>query len=330
MRHIDAHGHIIVEEITADHGPEPWRPRLERTPEGVYSTNVQVRNGPMPHEGSDVPGMLAAMDKLRIDMMLICPPPFLFLYDLPGAEGLNAARIQNDAMAAVARQHPDRFAPLAMIPMQDTQLALAELRRATHELGFHGVEIGSNVRGVHLGDPEFRPFWQACAADDLFVFIHPEYFQGHSSPTLKQYYLTNLVGNPSETGLNAAHMIFSGLFTELPDLKVMLGHAGGTMPWIMGRWEHGWEKRPEPQRDLKTSPMAAARHFYVDTIAHGDPQLRVLVELFGADHVLLGSDFPFDMGQDDPVGEIEGLSGLSESDRAAILGGNITRLAHLG
>jgi aminocarboxymuconate-semialdehyde decarboxylase len=261
--------------------------------------------------------------------MLICPPPFLFLYDLPARDGLKAARIQNDAMAAVAAQHPERFVPLATVPLQDVNAACQELRRATRELSLRGVEIGSNVRGIHLGDERFRPFWQACAEDDLFVFIHPEYFQVHGLQTLSEYYLTNLIGNPCETGLTAAHMVFSGLFEELPDLKVMLAHAGGVMPWIMGRWSRGFQQRPEPKRHLKHDPLESVRKFYVDTIAHSQAALNFLVATFGHDHVIMGSDYPFDMGLDDPVMEVEELETLPEEQREAILGGTVACLLKL-
>jgi aminocarboxymuconate-semialdehyde decarboxylase len=329
MRHIDAHGHIIVEEITSSYGNERWRPHIERTEQGIYAETERMRNGPMHHECSNVSTMLQEMDALRIDTMLICPPPFLFFYNLPAQDGIQAARIQNDAMAAVAVQHPERFVPLATVPLQDINAARTELRQATRELGFRGVEIGSSVQGLHLGDERFRPFWQLCAEDDLFVFIHPEYFQAHNSPTLSEYYLVNLVGNPCETGLTAAHMVFSGLFEEFPDLKVMLAHAGGVMPWIMGRWSRGYQQRPEAKQRLKHDPLESVRKFYVDTIAHSQAALSFLIDTFGADHITLGSDYPFDMGLDDPVEQVEALEGLTEEQREAILGGTIARLLKL-
>jgi aminocarboxymuconate-semialdehyde decarboxylase len=330
MRTIDAHGHIIVDEITASRGNEPWRPRIDRTPEGVFSTTADGRrNGPHQHESTDIPQMLRDLDQLRIDTLMISPPPYLFLYQLDPAETTRAARIQNDAMAAVKEKHPDRFAPLATVPLNDVNAAITELRRATRELGFHGVEIGTGVQGVHLGDPRFRPFWRAVADDDVFVFIHPDYFQANSSPTLSQYYLVNFVGNPTETGLAAAHMVFSGLFQDFPDLKILLAHAGGVTPWIMGRWAHGYRKRVEARRDLKHNPIDDVKKFYFDTITHSPAALTFLVEQFGADHVILGSDYFFDMGPDNPVGDVEELEGISEADKAKILNGNITRLAGL-
>jgi aminocarboxymuconate-semialdehyde decarboxylase len=330
MRTIDAHGHIIVEEITASRGNEPWRPRIERTPQGAFSTTADGRrNGPHEHESTDVPQMLRDLDQLRIDTLLVSPPPYLFFYQLDPAETTRAARIQNDALASLKQAHPDRFAPLATVPLNDVDAAITELRRATRELGLHGVEIGSSVQGVHLGDSRFRPFWRAVADDDVFVFIHPDYFQTNNSPALREYYLVNFVGNPTETGLTAAHMVFSGLFQDFPDLKILLAHAGGVTPWIMGRWAHGYGKRAEAKRDLKHNPLEDVKKFYFDTIAHSPAALKFLIEQVGADHVILGSDYFFDMGPDDPIGDVERLEGVSEVDKAKILNGNITTLARL-
>lgn len=330
MRHIDAHGHIIVAEITASRGNESWRPRIERTEHGTFSTTgTDSRSGPHEHESTDIAGIMRDMDALRIDTMLICPPPYLFLYHLEPQEGLRAARIQNDALATLQRAHPERFAPLATVPLQDPPLAVAELRRATRELGLHGVEIGSSVQGVHLGDARFRPFWRACAEDDIFVFIHPDYFQAHSSPTLSQYYLVNLVGNPCETGLAAAHIVFSGVLQVYSDLRILLAHAGGVAPWIMGRWSHGYQKRGEVRRDLGHDPLEDCHKFYYDTVIHSQAALQFLMQQVGADHVLLGSDYFFDMGPDDPVGEVEALAGLTVQQREAILGGTASRLARV-
>lgn len=328
MKRIDSHAHIIVPEVTQRYGTEPWRPNVTRVEGGQIVHNDRMRHAPTPREIMEIEGILEDMDELSIDVMALCPPPFLFLYDLPPAEGLRAARIQNEALARLNRDHPNRLANLATVPLQDVDLAVKELERAVRDLGLRGVEIGSNVRGLHLGAPLFRPFWQAVADLDAFVFIHPDYFQAHSSPTLKEYYLVNLVGNPCETALNAAHMVFSGLFEELPNLKVMLAHAGGVAPWIMGRWAHGHKWRPEPKARLKGSPTESMKRLYFDTVAHHPLALRYLVEAFGADHVLLGSDFPFDMALEDPVREVESLP-IPAEDRAKILGGNAARLMGL-
>lgn len=325
MPRIDTHAHIVVPEITTNQGSEPWRPEVIQTPDGQFIQNNRFRNGPTPREILDVAKIIEDMDEMRIDIMALSVPPFLFLYDLPDAEGLGAAQVQNDALARLNQQYPSRFANLATVPLQNLDLAVQELERAITELGLNGVEIGSNVMGVPVGDPRFRPFWEAAADMDLFVFIHPDYFQTRSTDVLKDYYLVNLVGNPVETGINAAHMVFSGLLEAFPNLKVMLGHAGGVAPWIVGRWEHGYGKREEPRRVLNSSPIESFKRFYFDTVAHHPAALKYLVEVFGSDHVLLGSDFPFDMGPDEPVAEVEALP-IAQDDINSILGGNAAQL----
>ncbi len=329
MRIIDAHAHIVVHQITRDFGDEPWRPQIERVKGGQIVRNDRIADGPTSREITDINGILEGMAEMQIDTMAICPPPYMLLYDLPIESGLRAAQIQNDAIAELIRDHPDRFIGLAVVPLQDVGLAIQELDRAVNELRLHGVEIGSNVRGIHLGNPRFNPFWEAVAEMDILVFIHPDYFlQTRMPPALSEYFLANMVGNPVETGITAAHMVFSGLFERHPRLKVLLAHGGGVMPWIKGRWQYGYQVRQEPKRDLQRPPTESIQKFYVDTIVHDPRALRYLVETIGAEHVLLGSDFPFDMGPRSPVQQVKELD-ISNEDKAKILGGNLARLTKL-
>ncbi|MFC1909367.1 amidohydrolase family protein [Chloroflexota bacterium] len=161
MTNVDAHGHIVVQEITRAFGNEPWRVEITRVPGGKVFQNDRMKLGPMPREISDIDGILRDMDRIHIDIMAICPPPFLFFYDLPAKQGLRTAQIQNDAIARLCHDYPKRFAGLAVLPLQDTELAVIELKRAVKELRLHGVEIGSSVQGTYLGDRRFDPFWKA-------------------------------------------------------------------------------------------------------------------------------------------------------------------------
>ena len=328
MRSIDIHSHIVVPEVTRAFGNEPWRPVIKPVRGGQQVRNNQMDHPLVPREITDISGILRDMDEMQIDIMAISPPPFTFFYELSPESGLHAAQLQNDAIARINSDYPHRFAGLAIVPLQDIALALVELQRAVNDLRLHGVAIGSNVQGTYLGDSQFEPFWEAVADMDVCVFIHPDYFQKQMPPTLKEYFLNNLVGNPVETGLTAAHIVFSGLFERYPRLKVVLAHGGGVMPWLKGRWRHGSEVRPELHQLLQRPVIESINRFYVDTVVHDPRALYYLVDSFGPDHVLLGSDFPFDMGPKSPVQEVEKLD-ISSEHKAKILGRNAARLMGL-
>jgi len=265
------------------------------------------------------------MDFLRIDAMAIGPwPPPLCFYDLSPADGLHASSIQNDAIAKLCQEYPHRFAGLGTVPLQDIKLAVRELKRIVEELHLYGVEILTNVHGVPTGSLRFEDFWEAVASLNITVFIHPTPAE-YSPSALQEFYLGNLIELPLQTGLNAAHIIFNGYLERYPDLKVVLAHGGGVMPWLLGRWEHGYKVRPEPKVCLKKSPVESARKFYLDTITHDINMLEYLVKTFSADHILLGSDYPFDMGPEFPVRVVENLS-ISDEDKTKILAGNAVRL----
>jgi aminocarboxymuconate-semialdehyde decarboxylase len=187
--------------------------------------------------------------------------------------------------------------------------------------GLQGVEVGANVGGVALGDRQFRPVWEACQALGLVVFIHPL-----GMPNLREHYMTNVVGNPMDTAIAAAHLVLSGTMEACPRLRVLLSHGGGVLPSLRGRLDHGARVRPEI--DLPNPPSEYLRRFYYDTITHDPTLLRELVAFAGADHVLLGSDYPFDMGTDDPVGEVRAAR-LGAEAEALVLGGSAARLFDL-
>ncbi|MBV8354179.1 MAG: amidohydrolase family protein, partial [Candidatus Eremiobacteraeota bacterium] len=220
--------------------------------------------------------------------------------------------------ATVARV-PQRFAAFATVPLQAPAAAADELRYAVEELGHWGAEIGTSVAGAPLDDRALDVFWEACCELDVPVFIHPQHELG--GERAKDYYLGNLFGNPSETGLIGARLIFSGLFERFANLHLILAHAGGTLPYIVGRLDHGWEVRPET-KSLPKPPSAYLTRFFFDTITHDDALLAYLVGRVGAQRVVAGTDRPFDMGLDDPRSVVARIPGLDEGARGAILGGN--------
>ena len=326
MKIIDAHTHIIAPQIMQEFPEGNWRKDI-KPQDGVR--DFRKFSGAVFRKTIEVDLLLEDMQDMRIDIMALSPPPSFFFYELPPDQGLHAAQVQNDAIAKLTADYPDHFVGLAVIPLQNIKLALSELRRAVNDLGLRGVEIGSSVQGDHMGNPIFGPFWEAIADMDLFVFIHPTFVRTYDIKTMAEYHLHNLFGNPMETGLTAADLVFSGVFERHPGLKILLAHGGGVMPWLKGRWVHGYEVRPEPRKYLHKSPIESINKFYVDTIIHDPQALMYLVETFGADHVLLGSDFPAAMGPELPVKEVEELN-ISHEDKAKILGDNASRLMGLG
>jgi aminocarboxymuconate-semialdehyde decarboxylase len=254
-----------------------------------------------------------------IDRQIVCLPPFYFAYGAGPELGAAICRAGNDALAATVARAPNAFAAFATVPLQAPQAAVAELRRAVEELGCWGVEIGSSVAGAPLDAPALDPFWEACCELDVPVFMHPHHELGGERTAA--YYLGNLFGNPSETGLIAARLIFAGVFERFPQLNMILAHGGGTLPYIAGRLDHGYRVRPET-KTIPKPPSAYLSQLYVDTITHDDALLAYLVSRLGADRVVVGTDRPFDMGLDDPRGAVARLPGLDEVARAAILGEN--------
>ena len=328
---IDTHGHVVVPEILRSEAyPESWRPVITREPNGWQIVrNDRFVNGPIPKEILEWPKIIENLDATKVDIMAVSPAPFLFFYYLEGPAGYDACQTQNDAIARAVVQYPDRLVGLGIVPLQEIGFAVKELERIAGELKFPGIEISSNVNGVYLGEERFWPFWEAVEALDLFVFVHPDQPSiGHEK--LKEYYLINLVGNPIETTRSIADVVFGGVLEAYPKLKICLAHAGGTVPYIRGRFEHSYHVRTEPKAKIRRPPSEYIKLLYFDTITHWEPALEFLVDTVGADKVMVGSDYPFDMGPAEPVRFVEGTPGISAADKKKILGENAARLLKLG
>jgi aminocarboxymuconate-semialdehyde decarboxylase len=267
----------------------------------------------------DVQARAALAREQGIDRQILCLPPFFFAYAADPELGLAVARAGNDTLAAVAAQVPERFATFATVPLQDPARAVRELRRAVEELGHWGVEIGSSVAGAPLDDPKLDPFWDAVCQLDVPVFMHPHHELG--GERAGPYYLGNLFGNPSETGLIAARLIFAGVFERFPTLHMILAHGGGTLPYIIGRLDHGYRVRAETKTIPHPPSHYLSRLFY-DTITHDDTMLAYLVSRVGTGSVVVGTDRPYDMGIDEPRATVARIPGLDGAERNAILGNN--------
>jgi aminocarboxymuconate-semialdehyde decarboxylase len=248
------------------------------------------------------------------------------------ADGATASRLSaafNDAASAAHVAHPDRFVVCAMLPMQDQVRALAELERAAKLPGMKGVYMGTNIGGRELSDPAFFSIFERAAALHLPVLLHPLRVVG--AERLAPFYLGNFLGNPFDTAIAAAHLVFGGVLDRLPKLEVCLPHAGGALPYLHGRLRHGQGVRPETKDRARKPFSAYLRRFSYDIISHDAGALRYLVATVGADRVMLGTDFCFDMGYERPLAIIQAkATGLSKKDQDRVVRANAARMLHLG
>ena len=270
---------------------------------------------------------LAAMDAMGIDVQAISVGPPQYFYWTEAEMGRAATRLINDNIAAIVQAHPDRFVGLGHLPMQKPEFALAELERCAQDLGMRGVELCTNVNGKDLAEAEFAPLFARLEALGMVVFLHPGGFtQGER---LREHYLNNVIGNPLESTIAVSHLIFGGVLERHAKLKVVVAHGGGFVGSYPFRMDHAWRARADCRLHIKRKPTDYLRRLYFDTIMFDPRALGHLIELWGADHLLLGTDYPYDMGDYNPLGAIAGVKSLSAADRDAIAGGNAARLLGL-
>ncbi len=317
---IDIHAHILTEEtirLLQSEAPK-IAPKLSRIDDQFSILEVAgntYRN--FPRGGWDVERRLQDMAASKVDAQVLSVCPQTFVYAQPPALATVFARIQNEQLAKLVKARPERFLAMATLPMQAPRQAADELRHAVDVLGLRGAQIGSNIAGKNLDDPELEPVWATAAELDVFILVHPINVAG--ADRLSSYYLANLVGNPLDTTIAAACLVFGGVLERYPSLKFCLAHGGGFVPYQAGRFVHGWQVRTEPKKNLRKPPAEAIKRFYFDTIVHSKDALEFLVGWAGIDRVLLGSDYPFDMGMPDGVLQVRGLS-IEPAEQASILG----------
>jgi len=269
---------------------------------------------------------LADLDAMGVDMQMIAPPPPQCYYTVPLDIAVQATRLVNDGIAAFCAQKPDRLKPFGSVPMTDAGEAVKELERCVKTLGFTGIEVLTNVAGKELSDPAFAPFWKKAEELGVLVMIHPNGFTDASR--LSRFYFNNVIGNPLETTIALHYLIFDGVLARHPKLKILAVHGGGYLGAYPGRIDHAWGARSDAHGDLPKPPTEYLKRVYFDTVVFTPHQLKYLIEVFGADHILMGTDYPFDMADFDPVGHVCG-AGLDEATVAAVCGGNVKGLLGL-
>ncbi|MEO6151616.1 MAG: amidohydrolase family protein [Croceibacterium sp.] len=258
---------------------------------------------------------LADMDRLGIDVQAISPSPGQYFYFTDPETAREAARTVNDGMAEAVATHPDRFVGMGTVPLQDPRLAIDEMRRCVTSLDLRGIEISTNVNGRDLHADSLRPFWAAAEELGVLIFVHPLGFtQGQR---MSEFYFNNLIGNPLESTLAIGHLIFGGVLDAYPGLRICVAHGGGYIPGYWGRMDHGWRARADCSEHCRHEPSSYLRKLWLDTLVFDQDQLDSLVRTHGADKLCLGTDYPFDMAEPDPVGF---HARLTQEDQAKVLG----------
>ncbi|MEK6593896.1 MAG: amidohydrolase family protein [Pseudomonadota bacterium] len=311
---IDLHNHVIPETVIA---------AIKREPE-KFGTRIEEKNGKryfdshgrmteLLPEFCDTDAKVEWMDRNKLDIAAISVGPPIYFYGLAPEAGLAAARLANDGIAQMVAKRPDRLRGMAHLPMQDPDAAIAELERVVKEHKFKAVELATSIEGTPLADPKFRKVLKTIEQLGCFIFAHP--YQCLAKGGMNDYYLSNFVGFPLDTTLMVAHLMFSGALDELQKLRILCAHGGGFLPYQIGRFAHGHRARPEPKVNNVTAPRELFKRFYFDALTHDAKAARYLIDQVGADHVVIGTDNPFDMAPDDIMGSIDAIPGLTAAER---------------
>jgi len=313
----DLHNHVIPETVVQ---------AIQRNPER-FGTRIEVRNGKryfdshgrmteLLPEFCDPEAKIAWMDRVGMDVSVISVGPPIFFYWLKPEAGTEIIRLANDGIAQMVAKHPDRLRGMAHLPMQDPDAAIAELERVVRDYRFKAVELATSIEGLPLADMKFRKVLKAIEQLGLFVFTHP--YQCLAQGGMDSYYLRNFIGFPLDTTMMVAYLMFSGALDDLKKLRFLLAHGGGFMPYQIGRFVHGHDVRPEPKVNNASSPKELFKRFYFDCLTHEPRSARHLITIAGADHIVIGTDNPFDMapkGDARQVGQVDAIPGLTAAER---------------
>lgn len=325
---VDIHTHIIVKEAFKEAKRLFSHFQMPKIVQNSIGEEYLIINGevtgPITKPLYDAETRIKEMNAKGVDMQVLSVVPFTFFYNLAEKEASVLSRLQNTAISKLVEKYPERFIGLATVPLQDVDAAIEELEHSVKNLGLKGVEVGTNYRGKNLDSLELWPFYEKAQELDVPILVHP--INPAGAERLRKYYLTNLVGFPFETAITIASLIFSGVLERFPKLKFCFVHAGGFMPYQIGRLNHGYKVRPEPKGNISKLPSEYFKMMYFDTTAHYALALKYLITVVGRSNVLMGSDYPYDMADPNPVETVKHLEGLSEEDKNRILEKNAVKL----
>jgi aminocarboxymuconate-semialdehyde decarboxylase len=331
-RIVDVHAHhvplALVEEIGRN--GNTYGASVKKADDGryqlVFVDGPAIR--PFYNELLDLSGRRAHLARAGIDVQVISSWADIAGYHLPAQQAIAWTRLQNETLADAVRADDSRFAAMGALPMQDVRQAMAEMRFAAEHLNMRAFQICTSVEGRDLDTAGFRPFWRLACDMGCLIFLHPPVRQ-IGAERLGDYFLTNLLGNPMETTVAAARLIFSGIFQELPELKILLAHGGGMLPYQIGRLDRGFMANPATRVHLRHKPSEFLGSFYYDTVLFDDTVLNHLLRMVPPDRVMLGTDFPFPIRDDDMLKRLQRQRHIQPHDMSEVLGGNARRLGLL-
>jgi aminocarboxymuconate-semialdehyde decarboxylase len=325
---IDIHSHIAVPEAAAFVQPHLDLATIPLAHFATPDTKTLNQRQEIDRRSRmiDYDDRLADLDTMGIDLQVVKPPPPQCYYTVPLDVAVQAARIVNDGMAEYVSRKPDRFVALGTVPMPDGEEAAKELERCVKTLKFRGVQILTNVAGKELSDPAFAPFWKKAEELQALVVLHPNGFT--EGQRLSRFYFNNIIGNPLETTLALHYLIFDGVLERHPNLKILAVHGGGYLGAYSGRIDHAWGARSDCHATLPHPPTSYLKKIYFDTVVFTPHQLQALAREFGSDHIVMGTDYPYDMADYDPIEHVVS-SGFDQATTVAMVGGNARRLLGL-
>jgi aminocarboxymuconate-semialdehyde decarboxylase len=319
-RNVDFHCHFIPPALLELISREGASHSIRLRDDGTVSFAGRDATQDMPPGMLDLVERGAWMDAEGVDVQVLSAWMDFSAYVLDGPDGAWLARALNELTAEAIAPRGDRFRAMAAVPLQAPELAAHELRYAVEELGMVAVEIATSVVDSELDDPALGPFWSAAEALGVVVLVHP--YASIGSDRLKRYFLNNIVGNPAEETVAAAHLVYGGVLERHPGLQICLTHGGGFLPYQIGRQDRGFVAKSKlTAARLSAPPSSFLRRFLYDSVVHSSEALRFLVERVGADRVVLGSDYPFPMGDPQPVATVV-AAGFDDATTRAILADN--------